>query len=120
MSCFSRRCSFRGSLLLLDDLVEAVEALVPAAAISLNPVGDVVEPPRAEIAMPRPAALLGGDELSFLQDPDVLLETGQRHLTGSRELADRGATATEPLEDCSASRVGQRGHRSIQVRILNH
>src|SRR5205809_6776602 len=112
--------SCRRSFLSLDDLLEAAEAVVPGAAVALQPIVDVFEPPRAEIAVPRPAVLLARDQLSVLEDPHVLLQARQRHAGRPSELADRRRPVAEPLENGPAGRVGQRSERAVHGRILNH
>ena len=67
------------------------------------------------------ADLLRRDELRLLEQPDVLLHTGQRHAEGLGELADRRAAGAEPFEDGAAGRVGEGCEGVVDGRlILNH
>src|SRR5438876_5319123 len=96
-----------------DDLREAVEPLQPRA--------DALEGVGREHAPAGTADLLRGDEVRFLEQPDVLLHPGQRHAEGLGELADRRAAGTEPFEDGAAGRVGEGCEGAIDGRgILNH
>src|SRR5213592_2529630 len=122
MSCGARepRWSFRRSFLSLYDFVQALEAVVPGAAVNLQPAADVFESPWAEVAVPRPAVLLGRYQSSLLQDAHVFLETGQRHPGRRGQFADRGRATTKPLENTSPCWVGQGRECAIQFSILNH
>src|SRR5438477_522220 len=96
-----------------DDLREAVEPLQPRA--------DALEGVGHERAAADTADLLRRDELRLLEQPDVLLHSGQRHAEGLGELADRRAAGTEPFEDGPASRVGEGCKGGVDGRRnLNH
>jgi hypothetical protein len=57
--------------------------------------------------------------LDDLEDPDVLLETGERDVQRLRQLADRRRAPTEPLQDVAASRIGKGREGGIEcVAIL--
>src|SRR5262245_59470517 len=56
----------------LDDLVQLVEACVPALAIPLDPGRLFFQSARAERAGPHAPDLVRGDEPGLLQDADVL------------------------------------------------
>src|SRR5436305_2119578 len=102
-------CSFRA----FDDLREAVEALEPRA--------DALEGVGHERARAGAADLLRGDELRLLEQPDMLLHSGQRHAEGLGELADRRAARAESFEDGPASGVGEGCEGAVgRLRILNH
>src|SRR5438552_14536018 len=91
-----------------DDLREAVEPLQPRA--------DALESVGREHAPADPADLLGRDELSLLEQPDVLLHARQRHAEGLGELADRRAAGAEPFEGGAAGRVGGRCEGVLAAR----
>src|SRR5204863_2057179 len=96
-----------------DDLREAVEPLQPRA--------DALEGVGHEHAPADTADLLSRDELRLLEQPDVLLHSGQRHAEGLGELADRRAAGAEPFEDGAARRIGEGCERAVDgFRILNH
>src|SRR5436309_14064678 len=96
-----------------DDLREAVEPLQPRA--------DALEGVGREHAPADTADLLRGHELRVLEQPDVLLHSGQRHAEGLGELADRRAAGAEPFEDGAAGRVAEGCKRAVDGRrILNH
>src|SRR5919109_1693446 len=102
-------CSFRP----FDNLREAVEPLQPRAD-ALERIGD-------ECASAGTADLLRGDEVRFLEQPDVLLHPGQRHAEGLGELADNRAAGAEPFEHGAAGRVGEGRERTVDGhRMLNH
>src|SRR6059058_4701137 len=96
-----------------DDLREAVEPLQPRA--------DALESVGREHAPADTADLLGRDELSLLEQPDVLLHARQRHAEGLGELADRRAAGAEPFEHGAAVRIGEGCEGAVDGRrILNH
>src|SRR5947207_185341 len=96
-----------------DDLREAVEPMQPRA--------DALEGVGHEHARAGTAHLLRRDELRLLEQPDMLLHSGQRHAEGLGELADRRATGAEPFENGPASRVGEGCKGAVDGRgILNH
>ena len=58
---------------------------------------------------------------AVLEQPDVLLHSGQRHAEGLGQLADRRAAGAEPFEDGAAGRVGEGCKSAVDGRrILNH
>jgi hypothetical protein len=59
--------------------------------------------------------------LGFLQHPDVLLHAGQRHVMGSRQLADRRVALPQALKHLAPGRVCESCKDLINGRlILNH
>ena len=57
-----------------------------------------------------------------VQNLDVLLHAGQRHLELVRETGDRRVRSAKLIDDPAAGRIGQRRKRAIEGRtyILNH
>src|SRR5213595_494294 len=91
-----------------DDLREAVEPLQPRA--------DALEGVGHEHARADTADLLRRDELRLLEQPDMLLHSGQRHAEGLGEFADRRAAGTESFEDGAAGRVGEGCESAVDGR----
>src|ERR1700677_1119837 len=63
----------------LDNLVQLVEACVPALAVPLDPCRLFLQPAQAELAGPHTPDLLRGDEPRLLQDADMLLHAREGH-----------------------------------------
>src|ERR687888_2044447 len=63
-----------------NNLVQLVEACVPEMAVSLDPCTFLLQSARAEPAGPDTPGLRGGDELSLLQDADVLPHAREGHV----------------------------------------
>src|ERR671931_932287 len=63
-----------------NNRVELVEACVPELAVSLDPCSFPLQSARAELACPDTPDLRGGDELSLLQDADVLPHAREGHV----------------------------------------
>src|SRR5439155_4182838 len=64
----------------LDNLVQLVEAFVPALAVPLEPRRLFLQSARAQLARPHAPDLLLGDDPRLLQNADVLLHARERHL----------------------------------------
>src|ERR1700677_2509157 len=63
----------------LDNLVQLVEACVPALAVPLDPCRLFLQPAQAKLAGPHTPDLLRGDEPRLLQDADMLLHAREGH-----------------------------------------
>src|SRR3954468_11828176 len=61
----------------LDNLVQLVEAFVPALAVRLEPSSLFLQSPRPQLARPHAPDLPGGHETGLLQHADVLLHARQ-------------------------------------------
>src|SRR5205085_84835 len=98
------------------------ETGVPELAVPLEPRRLLLQAVRAELARPHAPHLLRGDEPGLLQDPDVLLDTRERHVEPRGEVRDRSVSTSELLEDAASGRIRKRGERSIEAltAILNH
>src|SRR5262245_20366542 len=88
----------------------------------LDPLGLGVQPGLSQSACPHASHLLCGDEPGLLQDADVLLHAGQRHLELLGEARDRRFRPSKLLDHAAAGSVGKRRERKIEIRsrILNH
>src|SRR5215216_132284 len=63
----------------VDHLVQLVETCVPQLALLFDPCRLGIQPARPELARPHAPDLLGCDELSPLQDADMLLHAREGH-----------------------------------------
>ena len=88
----------------------------------LDPLGLRLEAAFPELAGPHPSDLMRDDEPRPLENLDVLLHAGQRHLELIRETGDRRVRSPKLIDDPAAGRIGQRRKREIEGRIyiLNH
>src|SRR6516164_2580101 len=73
-------------------LVEAIKAVVPEAAIMIEPLGSVPERPCFEPARPPLCLAASRDQPGAFQHLQVLGDGGKAHRKGFGELADRGLT----------------------------
>src|SRR5260370_6096009 len=89
--------------------VQAIEALLPEAAIMLDPAGDVLEWTGLEPARPPLRFASARDEAGALQHLEVLGDGGHAHLEGLGQLRDRSLTRGEPSQDRPPGGIGQ-GH----------
>src|SRR5436190_13911982 len=106
----------------LDNLVQRVEAFVPAPAVPLEPHRLVLQSARAQPARPHAPRLLRGDEPGPLQNADVLLHARERHVERLGKVRDRSVGSSELLQNATPRGVRERGERSIKSgrHILNH
>jgi len=88
----------------------------------LDPIGLRLETAFPKLAGSHPSDLLRDDEPRPLEDLDVLLHAGQRHLELIRETGDRLVRSAKLMDDPAAGRIGQRRKRAIEAMtwILNH
>src|SRR3954471_22452769 len=98
----------------LDNLVQLVEAFVPALAVALEPRRLFLQSARAQLALPHAPDLLRGDEPRLLQNADVLLHARQRHAELPGKVRDRRVGSSELLQNATPRGVRKRGERSIQ------
>jgi hypothetical protein len=68
----------------------------------------------AQPALAYPAHLLGLDEASELQDPDVLLDPVEGQARRPRELAQRRGAAAQALENAPPRGVREREKRRVE------
>src|SRR6185369_13809440 len=106
----------------LDNLVQLVEACVPALAVPLEPGRLFLQSARAQLARPHASDLLRGNEPRLLQNADVLLDARERHVELLGKVRDRGVGSSELLQNPAPRGVRERGERSIKPgrHILNH
>src|SRR4029079_10871232 len=83
----------------LDNLVQLVEAFVPALAVPLEPRRLFLQSARAQLARPHAPDLLRGDEPRLLQYADVLLHARERHVELLSEVRDRCVGSPRRLPD---------------------
>src|SRR5262245_10628410 len=79
----------------LDNLLQLVEAFVPAPAVRLEPRRLFLQSARAQLARPHVPDLLRDDESRLLQNADVLLHARERHLELHGEVRDRSVGSCE-------------------------
>src|SRR5690349_6370368 len=105
-----------------DNLVQLVEAFVPALAVPLEPHRLFLQSARSQLARPHASDLLRGDEPRLLQNADVLLHARARHVERLGEVRDRSVGSSELLQNATPRGVRERGERSIESgrHILNH
>src|SRR6202042_646600 len=106
----------------LDNLVQLVEACVPELAVPLDPGRLFLQPAEAKLAGPHAPYLLRGDEPRLLQDADMLLHAGERHVKLIGEVRDRSVRTAELLQNAASRGVRERGERDVEggLGILNH
>src|SRR6185436_15704971 len=106
----------------LHNLVQLVEAFVPAPAVPLEPRRLFLQAARAQPARPHAPDLLRADEPRLLQNADVLLHARERHLEPLGKVRDRRVGSSELLQHAAPRGVRERGERSIKSgrHILNH
>src|SRR3954447_8165338 len=106
----------------LDNLVQLVEAFVPALAVPLEPHRLFLQSARAQLTCPHAPDLLRGDEARLLQNADVLLYARERHVERLGKDRDRSVGSSELLQNATPRGVRERGERSIKSgrHILNH
>src|SRR3954464_6733104 len=106
----------------LDNLVQLIEAFVPAPAVPLEPHRLFLQSARAQLARPHAPDLLRGDEPRLFQNADVLLHARERHVELLGEVRDRSVGSSELLQNATPRGVRERGERSIKSgrHILNH
>src|SRR6476620_935392 len=105
-----------------DNVVQLVEAFIPALAVPLEPRRLFLQSSRAQLARPHAPDLLRGDEPRLLQNADVLPHDRERHLERLGKFRDRSVGSSELLQNATPRGVRQCGERNIKSarRILNH
>ena len=90
--------------------------------MGFEPLGFRLEAARTKPAGSHPSDLVGDDQPGPLQNLNVLLHAGQRHLEPVGETGDRGVGQTKLIDDPTAGRIRQRRKRTIdrKIDILNH
>src|SRR5262252_4904942 len=106
----------------VDNFVQLVEAHIPELAVPLDPRRLFLQSAQAELAGPHASDLLCDDEPRLLQDADMLLHAGERHVELLGKVRDRSVGTPELLQNAASSGVRERGERGIEagLRILNH
>src|SRR5215813_1359416 len=99
----------------LDNLVQLVEAHVPQLAVPLDPRRLFLQSAQAELAGPHASDLLCDDEPRLLQDADMLLHAGERHVELLGKVRDRSVSTSELLQHAASGGVRERGERGIEA-----
>jgi len=109
-------------LLVIEKSGERVEPLVPELVVVVEPHGRFLHRAGRQRAIDHPALLLAPDEPGFLENSQVLHESGQGHRKWLRKLGDGPAAEGEQFDDLAARRVGERREDGVErlLRILNH
>src|SRR5262249_22878440 len=98
-----------------DNLVQLDEACIPELAVPLEPSRLFLQSARAELASPHATDLLRGDEPRLLQDADMLLHAGERHMELLGKVRDRCVCTPELLQNAASGGVRERGERGIEA-----
>src|SRR6185295_13964752 len=106
----------------LDNLVQLVEACVPALSVPLEPRRLFLQSARAQLARPHAPDLLRGDKPRLLQNADVLLHARERHVELLGKVRDRSVGTSELPQNPAPGGIRERGERVIEagLHILNH
>src|SRR5690349_15151648 len=106
----------------LDNLVQRVEAFVPALAVPLEPRRLFLQSAQAQLAPPHAPDLLRGDEPRLLQNADVLLHARERHVELLGKVRDRSVGSSELLQNAAPGAIREGSERVVEagVAILNH
>jgi hypothetical protein len=84
--------------------------------VALDPVGRLGETRWPETALASAAHLRGDDEIGALEDPDMFLDPVDRQAERPGELADRGGSSAQALEDPAPRRIRQGEERRVECR----
>ena len=102
-------------------VAEPVEPPLPDRPLVMDPSLDVPKGIRLDVAGTDAAYLLRGHQRARLEHLQVLHHRGQGHRQGLCELAHRGRTSHEPLDDQPARGVGESLEDPIEVDwLVNH
>src|SRR3954468_12041613 len=88
-------------------VVQAVEALVPEAAVVLHPVSDLPERTRLERAGAPLRITAARDQSRALEHLEVLGDGGHAHLEGLGQLGDRGLAGCKASQDRAPGGIGE-------------
>src|SRR5215207_3919677 len=110
----SSPATFRFVVAFGEVLTKAVEATLPARAPCADPSLRGPQRRRLDAAGPYAPNLLGADEAAHLQHLNVLYHRRQRHRQRLGELAHRGRSAAQALDDQHPAGIGQRVKDAIE------
>src|SRR5919107_2215079 len=101
-------CRFIASLLFQfsDEFVQGFEAGLKKLAVRLDPLGLRLEAVCPKLAGSHPSDLLRNDEPRPLENLDMLLHAGQRHLELFRQTGDRRVRLPKLIDNPPACRIG--------------
>src|SRR5207249_7688434 len=100
---------------LVQIILQAVKALLPEAAVVLQPVGGVFERPCPEPAGPPLCLATARDQTGALEHLEVLRDGGKAHLERAGQLRDRSLARGEARKDCAPRGIGEGGESGAEV-----
>src|SRR5688500_8453060 len=100
---------------LTEVLVQAIEAQLPHAAITLHPIGDVLEGRQGELTGTPLRLAPARDEARALEHLEVLRDSGQAHVEGLSQFRHGALARRQAGEDRAPSRVGERGECEAEM-----
>src|SRR6266851_8031372 len=95
--------------------IQTIEALLPEAAIILDPVGGVPERTRLEPARTPLRLAAARDQAGALQHLEMLGDRRKAHLEGFSQFSYRGLACGEASENRAPGGIGERGEGGIEV-----
>jgi hypothetical protein len=100
---------------------ELVELTVPELLILLDPDRRIAERIRPELAAPHPPVAADGGEASSSQHAQVFRYRRERHVEGSRQVADGRISRGEPRQEGAPGGIGEGGEGAVEGRLrVNH
>src|SRR5206468_12142142 len=107
-----------------EEVAQAVEPALPVRAPSADPLLHRPQRRQLDLAGAHTADLLRADEPTGLHHLKVLYHRRQRHRQRACEVANRGWSAAQPLDDDPPTGIGQRVEDAIDAlaagTILKH
>jgi hypothetical protein len=89
--------------------IEAIEALIPEAAVLVDPAGNVFEGAGFEAARAPPGGATTDDQAGLFQYSEVLRDRRHAHFKWLSQFGDRRFTKCEPSQDGTARGIGESG-----------
>src|SRR5271170_1344414 len=102
-------------MVLLQVLLEPLEALVPEFCIELEPLRGAGHSARVQPAHPVPPAPLAHDQRRRLQYAQMARDGRLRHVEWPRQLADAALAERQPRQHAASRRVSQRREGRIEA-----
>src|SRR3954447_1931579 len=99
--------------------VQAVETLFPEFSVVLDPVGDLFERRRLEVAGAPLRVAAAGDEAGALEHLQMLGDGGKTHVERLGELRHRRLAGRETGQDGPPGRVGE-GREGVAELVVGH
>ena len=95
-------------------LAQSDELTLDGDAPRVDPLFGLGQDRRVERAGAHPADLLASHQPGGLQHGDMLAHGGQAHRQRFGQLADRGRSGRQPLEDAAAGGIGERLEHGVE------